>query len=71
MKIKINSTDGRAKFIGRLNCMAEALEDLETEVDDLIAQREECCFPATNGVTNNESYVTNDGEIVTLDLTIP
>lgn len=70
-KININSKDAREKLIARLNCMAEILDAKDSQLDSLIEQREECCYPATNGLTNNGIYILSDGDIITLDTNIP
>jgi hypothetical protein len=71
MKTKITTTGARAKLIARLSCMTEAVDDLETEIETLTSQREECCYPVSNGITVDDSFLTVDAEFITVDPTIP
>lgn len=69
--MKLVKEGAQQVLLDRLDCTSQAIDAIVLEVSELMIQREDCCYPYDHGLTNNNSLITNEGEIITLDIEIP
>ncbi len=66
MSVKIVTEGAQLKLIYRLQCMKERAEALQTDLEELVEIREDCCNPYTDVITMSAKYITMDGKNITM-----
>ena len=67
MSVKINTEGAQLKLIQRIQCITERANSLQSDLDALQEIREECCESNVDGITMGGTFVTLDGENVTMN----